>query len=622
MISKWRNAKNIVELYEKQYCNHKRDIELRRTLNGAYRGGSLRGGVTPPPPSYPPPGGGDTMFGDSDDSDDSSSSGGGGGSGGGAISPAYTPSSPHDPNHGGGGGGSSGGGGNTEEKRHSRYLMNRQFEQSKTHLKIDTTKPREENLAVYYKWNDMYLAPLQTNIRNYTTRYNEVPYICNKINAFRRNILDQLTGKVLDPNNWHFTRPAKRRPTTVANQDLQETAKRLAERSGISEDSVGSSLNDDSDDSDDTDDTSDGKVYNPVHRTWISNPGFNYTCLELTNCKFVLPSGRKLNRVCIPFEAVQHIDSNPDKFIMSDCALKNGALIHSDDYETYTNITFLFGPNNLVFNDGTPIPRIATTFYVMFDMIHHVFGDEDDDSDFVKVEFTPPQKMINTRIAEEFHRMNKIKPNSVRPTSMGISDMNVYYSEPLSAALLAYSRHWDVLVNAFMRNGYLTPSQISPVHSKYGMTHGEVTNKVKQLIQTLKTGFKEEAMRAPNGLKVYRGMGSKFVPGADGRVQMESFSSTSLDKIIAMRFAGGGGGLYTIDVSYGIPVLHLGISSYYRHEDELLFPPGVQLDNIVEHDKNGHVPQFRATMVMPPNIVELYDQSSVCKEFVKMIEVK
>ena len=632
MSSTWEQMKEAIRLFETEYGGNKKDLELRRHANQVRVESMLRGGVKPPqlnlsqldddashtvagisPASITPSSVGDGekmsptskafkayLFDEtsseesSDEHDlDSLPSGdladddGGGGGGAGKPSPsAFVSSSFLMDNFDG-------------TIADAEKILINHFRKVRPTINIDPENPnRLEEFKVWWSKNiEVHIEAFEDYFKQTRNEYFLPPRL---LEEFHANMLDQLSRREgFDPVRWAPTRPPKRSPQeaqTVANEELGAEYKRGA--LDISSDSM------------ESDEEIEAETIFDIESQRMIPKSRAYKIISFDNAHFMHRT-RKCTSVNISEPLFKYFDKH-QKYL-GKCTFINGALIPALDNPELLDVTPLIRGLKLQHSaTGGFIERAVGPANMMFAW---------DLFDIRKTaSFTFKRKQAHCAPFDKLSQLSEmpITFDTVNDTlSFALESV---YSTPVMAALIAYSRNWDELMNSsLLQNREEEAAAIHKISRKYGLSQAEILAKNTKLINTLEIGFQREASRINAPTVVFRGSSSspKFETDENGDMVLEvkRFMSTSVDITVAEDFAADAGSILEIHLPLGLPYYNMFVYSYYRNEYEFLLPPGLTLKMQNRPEKNGNRTYYSVEVVVDPSWVEQYNQRYKCNQY-------
>ena len=166
------------------------------------------------------------------------------------------------------------------------------------------------------------------------------------------------------------------------------------------------------------------------------------------------------------------------------------------------------------------------------------------------------------------------------------------YPETVSNLLYRYSRNWDVFLNNYLAHGdayfdsplfkeeaELFLEKIQYEHNVQ-LTIQDIIRDTKKLDIDLDTAFKQYSEVAEHDMMVYRGVKDEQSIRdnlTDNTLISSRLVSTTMSKTQGINFTRGVGILMKIRVPKGTPFFLMNHSSYFAHEQEVLFPKGTKI---------------------------------------------
>jgi len=205
------------------------------------------------------------------------------------------------------------------------------------------------------------------------------------------------------------------------------------------------------------------------------------------------------------------------------------------------------------------------------------------------------------------------------PSSHGFLVEGEYmgFATKQSLSLTNYSKHWDIAMNAYLRNGpnYFLSDEFLKYHRRFGKNVDEARENVLKNIENIDMAF-TYAPRTGDLVTVFRGTKNKQSDAPYTGVQSGFISTTANEDILEMgdTFISLSDKccVYVYTVEAGIPYISMNKLSHYSEEDEILFPRGliVTVDD-TEITEDGFK-KYLCTIHMPEDIQERYPLKEKC----------
>tara|TARA_Y100000389_G_scaffold84999_1_gene81742 strand:- start:405 stop:2405 length:2001 start_codon:yes stop_codon:yes gene_type:complete len=282
---------------------------------------------------------------------------------------------------------------------------------------------------------------------------------------------------------------------------------------------------------------------------------------------------------------------------MKKCIIVNNQLLKKQTYNeksTYFNIGFFI--NKKIIIDSQILNKLLKKTNIL-----KLSDNSDSKSLYINKDFL---ELSTINLNKGFY--TKDTPTKNNKKNLPYSD-DVYFDLLISNVLKVYSGSLYFHINSvllkpeYLNNTDLVDSYIrNLIHKYYNVrlkTNIEVRELINKEIEKIDKAFVEAAPRYEkiNKNKVfYRGMKTKYINTIGNELYnigektlVHNFTSITLSKAIAKRFAGANGYIYKIYLDEGLPYINMISNTLYKVEKEILLPRNIILE-LISKDNNEY----------------------------------